>query len=84
MKDLRNREIVKDYIVQFYDKILNSSYSDLEIQEMFKNAQLTPKIREDLKFILEKWDLCPIAVRSSSVVEDSQFQSYAGIFNRQI
>ncbi len=53
---------------------------DQEIYRIFKKAKLSHQLKEDLKFILKDWQGYPIAVRSSSIVEDSQFQPFAGIF----
>jgi len=60
-----------------------SSSNDIEEEELiqiFKKAKLTRSLREDLKFILKDWGNHPIAIRSSSIVEDSQFQPFAGVF----
>lgn len=51
-----------------------------ELYEIFRKAKLSHQLKEDLKLILKDWQGHPIAVRSSSIVEDSQFQPFAGIF----
>ncbi len=57
-----------------------SDVSDQQIKEKFAKSKLSKSIRSDLKFLLKDID-GPIAVRSSSLLEDSAFQPFAGIFN---
>jgi len=57
-----------------------SSYSDMEITRKFTEATVFPqeiinKLIDFLKTIQE-----PLAVRSSSMLEDSQFQPFAGVY----
>ncbi len=53
---------------------------EVKLKEYFINAKLSDKIQKQLKkyIILNK---CPIAVRSSSLLEDSQYKSLAGSFD---
>ncbi len=57
-----------------------SGVSDHQIKEKFTKSKLSKSIRTDLKFLLKDID-GPIAVRSSSLLEDSAYQPFAGIFN---
>ena len=47
--------------------------------EKFINAQLNNETKEDLRVFLKAVEF-PIAVRSSSVLEDSHYQPFAGVF----
>ena len=57
-----------------------SSQSDEEILRMFINARLPESVRQDLSTIIS-FSSNPLAVRSSSKLEDSYFQPFAGIYN---
>lgn len=57
-----------------------SDIPDEEILAHFLRAQLPIRIREDLKALLQVVDT-PIAVRSSSLLEDSHYQPFAGIYS---
>ncbi|MGA9393592.1 MAG: PEP/pyruvate-binding domain-containing protein [Candidatus Sulfotelmatobacter sp.] len=52
---------------------------DAEILQRFLAAQLAPKLQEDLKVFLEQVTY-PLAVRSSSLLEDSQYQPFTGVY----
>jgi DNA-binding NarL/FixJ family response regulator len=62
-----------------YDIAL-SDKSDQEILEAFINARLPFRIHEDLYAVMELSNT-PIAVRSSSLLEDSYYQPFAGIYS---
>lgn len=62
-----------------YDFAL-SEVSDQVIKDKFVSAKLSTKLKDDLKFLLKKLK-GPIAIRSSSLFEDSAYQPFAGIFN---
>ena len=62
-----------------YDFAL-SNVSDEEIKKKFTNARLSKSIRSDLEFLLQYWTK-PLAIRSSSLLEDSAYQPFAGIFS---
>ncbi|NHJ39730.1 MAG: hypothetical protein FK731_06825, partial [Asgard group archaeon] len=62
-----------------YDFAL-SNISDEELKESFVKAKLSSSLRDDLKFLLKFWKK-PLAIRSSSLLEDSAYQPFAGIFN---
>jgi DNA-binding NarL/FixJ family response regulator len=55
-------------------------HSDEEIVAAFTNATLPQELEEDLKAYLALADY-PLAVRSSSLLEDSYYQPFAGIFD---
>ncbi|NHJ46831.1 MAG: hypothetical protein FK733_03495 [Asgard group archaeon] len=57
-----------------------SDVTDEEIKKKFVQANLSKSIRSDLKFLLQFWTK-PLAVRSSSLLEDSAYQPFAGIFS---
>ncbi|MFH2035429.1 MAG: PEP/pyruvate-binding domain-containing protein [Candidatus Zixiibacteriota bacterium] len=57
-----------------------SGHSDHEIAEKFVNAKLPKDIESDLRTFLNVVKF-PIAVRSSSLLEDSHYQPFAGIFD---
>ncbi|NHJ84848.1 MAG: hypothetical protein FK734_05265 [Asgard group archaeon] len=54
--------------------------SDHDIKEKFVKAKLSSSIKNDLKFLLETLTT-PLAIRSSSLLEDSAYQPFAGIFS---
>jgi len=62
-----------------YDFAL-SCVSDQKLREKFVKAKLSTSIRRDLKFLLKNLKT-PLAVRSSSLLEDSAYQPFAGIFS---
>jgi CheY-like chemotaxis protein len=55
-------------------------HSDDEIISAFTNATMPHELEEDLKAFLAVADY-PLAVRSSSLLEDSYYQPFAGIFD---
>ena len=71
-----------------YDTFINQnnigewiiSKSDREIQEIFINGKLSSELVNKLKVYIKKI-ISPIAVRSSGLLEDSQSQPFAGIYN---
>ncbi len=62
---------------------------DSEIQQRFMDAALPVPLQENLKAFLAEVDY-PLAVRSSSLLEDSQYQPFTGVYetfmlgNRQV
>jgi CheY-like chemotaxis protein len=56
-----------------------SDEDDEKVAEMFRKATFPPWIAEDLKAYLVKITY-PLAVRSSSLLEDAQFRAYAGLY----
>ncbi len=61
------------------DKLSQTDLSDEEIDQIFINSDLTEELTEKLTIFLEEIKY-PIAVRSSSLLEDSQLQPFAGIY----
>jgi CheY-like chemotaxis protein len=53
--------------------------NDQQIRERFCSAKFPPLFKIDLQKIVELMDY-PLAVRSSSLLEDSQYQPFAGIY----
>ena len=53
---------------------------DREIKERFLEGNLAGALGEDLRFIYKEQTL-PLAIRSSSIFEDSLFQPFAGVFS---
>jgi len=56
-----------------------SDVSDAEILQAFLRAELPQKLREDFLALFDVVDR-PFAVRSSSLLEDSHYQPFAGIY----
>ncbi len=53
--------------------------TDEEVTRQFLAAQLMPWLADDLRAFLTQVDY-PLSVRSSSLLEDAQFQPYAGLY----
>ena len=64
---------------QLYPVALSDAADD-EILAHFLRAKLPASIKDDLKALLDVVDT-PIAVRSSSLLEDSHYQPFAGIYS---
>ena len=60
-------------------EIANTDKSDEEIADIFLKATFPKWIRDDLEVYLQTVNY-PIAVRSSSLLEDAQFRAYAGLY----
>lgn len=74
-----------DLFVQFIDddrikQVLSESSTDQEILDLFVSVELDEEVRRQLKALLEIIER-PLAVRSSSLLEDSCHQPFAGIYN---
>ncbi len=63
-----------------YPIALQDEASDDEILEQFLAASLPDSVRDDLYTIISLTEK-PLAVRSSSLLEDSHYQPFAGIYN---
>ncbi|MFX0125294.1 MAG: PEP/pyruvate-binding domain-containing protein [Candidatus Hodarchaeota archaeon] len=71
-----------DLFMEENDELYNIALSDLpdeEIKKSFLKAEVSKSLVDDLRFIL-KTLTGPLSVRSSSLLEDSQYQPFAGIF----
>ena len=53
---------------------------DAEIQQRFLTASLPAQLRDDLTAFLKEVEY-PLAVRSSSLLEDSQYQPFTGVYD---
>jgi CheY-like chemotaxis protein len=63
---------------ELYEIALSDASDDI-IKARFLEASLQTDLRDDLRFIL-KTLTGPLSVRSSSILEDSQYQPFAGVF----
>ncbi len=61
------------------EKVYSRKYSYSEIKQMFINSSLSNELMRKLEIIVEN-TYNPIAVRSSSLFEDSLMQPFAGVF----
>ncbi|MCK5342494.1 MAG: histidine kinase, partial [Candidatus Heimdallarchaeota archaeon] len=66
---------------KLYEISSSDEVDEEELIQIFKRAKLSRSLRKDLKLVLKDWKNHPIAIRSSSIVEDSQFQPFAGVFS---
>ncbi len=81
----RSIVVATDFFDQFIKQnglqyVINSNATDEEILSEFVSSKLPDKLSVQLKSYLEKARY-PIAVRSSSKLEDSHFQPFAGIYS---
>ena len=81
----RSIVVATDFFDQFIKQnglqyVINSKTTDDEILSEFVSSKLPDKLSLQLKSYLEKARY-PIAVRSSSKLEDSHFQPFAGIYS---
>ncbi len=63
-----------------FDTAFSNELSDQEILNRFVQAKLPQRIIDDLKALIEVIKK-PLAIRSSSVLEDSHYQPFAGIYS---
>ncbi len=61
------------------DKKIHDNLTDKEIDEIFLKGDLSKSLRNKLRLLLERIHY-PLAVRSSSLLEDSYSQPFAGIY----
>lgn len=59
---------------------LSEDFSDEEILQRFLDAKLPESVGEDI-FKIASSVVSPLAIRSSSLLEDSHYQPFAGIYN---
>ena len=62
-----------------FKELAKSDAPDAEIAQIFHGADFPQWIAEELKAYLERIHY-PLAVRSSSLLEDAQFRAYAGLY----
>lgn len=67
-------------INKLYPVALSNRYSDEEILQFFLKSKLPNHVHEDLNIVASRIN-SPLAVRSSSQLEDSHYQPFAGIYN---
>ncbi len=60
-------------------ELAKSDAPDEEIAQVFRSAEFPQWIAEELRAYLERINY-PLAVRSSSLLEDAQFRAYAGLY----
>ncbi|MBN2275020.1 MAG: hypothetical protein JXK95_11850, partial [Bacteroidales bacterium] len=75
-----------DYFLErnnLIEVLLNPRYSYKEIRHYFNRAELSSSLMKKLEFFVDQIEK-PIAVRSSSLSEDSLTQPFAGIFDTYI
>ncbi len=63
-----------------YDKVLGAKLADNYVLEQFLNATFPEEVRKDLKKFLDVVEK-PLAIRSSSLLEDSYYQPFAGVYS---
>jgi hypothetical protein len=61
-------------------RFAGEGYSDAEVARAFLQGEMPPAIVYDMEKYLEEIHY-PLAVRSSSLLEDAQFQPYAGLYD---
>lgn len=69
-----------DAFVEENNLSFSKSLPDEHVADMFLDAALPAWLRQDLWVFLKKNDQ-PLTVRSSSLLEDSQFKPYAGLYS---
>lgn len=62
-----------------FDLCFSNDIDEDVLRNTFLSKSLPSQLSKDLKYILHKWKE-PIAVRSSSILEDSHYQPFAGIY----
>ncbi len=72
-------EFFDEFIMENYLYLDYEFHSDEEITQFFINANLPERLKLTLKKILKQLNT-PIIVRSSGLLEDSQFHPFAGIY----
>ena len=77
-------DVFEDFVENnnLYDYAINT-YDEEDIAEKFLDSELPDKIKNNLRRIVKTIDK-PLAVRSSSILEDSQTLPFAGIYNTYI
>lgn len=61
--------------------VAHSPIPDEEVLQLFINAELPARLTQDLLAFLEVSKDVPIAIRSSSKLEDSHYQPFAGVYS---
>lgn len=77
-------EIFDDFMLQ--NNLFEIAYSDAEDDEIaiaFQNASLPFSVLGDLRELIAKVDV-PLAIRSSSMLEDAKYKPFAGIYGTKM
>ncbi|OGR94090.1 MAG: hypothetical protein A2016_04900 [Elusimicrobia bacterium GWF2_62_30] len=61
------------------DSLMNENHSDEKVAEIFEKSRLPDYVTRDLEAVIDKLR-GPLAVRSSSLLEDSKTQPFAGVY----
>ncbi len=69
-----------DEFLQTIDFDSEQSYTYTQIGEIFKKGKLSKNLKKNLRNLLRYFDK-PLAVRSSGMLEDSEFHPFAGIYS---
>lgn len=77
-------DVFEDFVEDnnLYDFAMSTT-DEAAIAKKFLEAELPDKIKNDIRKLIEKIDK-PLAVRSSSILEDSQTLPFAGIYNTYV
>ena len=65
------------------DRVISHGKSDGEIARAFQNGQLPPEILGDLRALTQQVKT-PLAIRSSSLMEDALHQPFAGVYGTKM
>ena len=63
-----------------YNIAFNNKYSDEELLEYFINSKLPKSLSQDIEAFIQMTNK-PLAIRSSSMLEDSHYQPFAGVYS---
>jgi len=63
-----------------YNIAFNNKYTDDELLEYFINSKLPEKLSQDIEAFIQMTNK-PLAIRSSSMLEDSHYQPFAGVYS---
>lgn len=88
VKTPRSFVICSDVFEEFMEKnnlydFISHSNNEVEIAKKFMESELPSNINNDLKTLIRHADY-PLAIRSSSILEDSQVLPFAGIYKTYI
>ncbi|MGE0433326.1 MAG: PEP/pyruvate-binding domain-containing protein [Planctomycetota bacterium] len=59
---------------------MDAGQPDNQIAAAFLDGQLPPALERDLRSLVSQWPLVPLAVRSSSRLEDAMYRPFAGVY----
>ena len=61
-------------------EVINADHTDEEIARAFLAGNLPHTLERDLHCLVDEWPLVPLAVRSSSRLEDAMYRPFAGVY----